>query len=82
MGGFTGLASVGTMKRKLDPRILLALALLQAVAGTLTVRDVKNRPDELVRGPKLLWKLWGGTNLAGVAVYWLWGRKKPAELQA
>lgn len=68
------------MKRKLDPRIVLALALSQAVLGTLTVRDVKSRPADQVRGPKLLWQLWGGTNLAGVAAYWLWGRKKPAAL--
>lgn len=66
------------MKRKLDPRILLGLLGLQLILGSLTVRDIAKRPAEQVRGPKLLWRLWGGSNLAGVAAYWLFGRKKTA----
>ena len=65
-------------RRRADPRLLLALAVAQAVVGTLTVRDVNRRTDDEVRGPKLLWRLWGGTNMLGAALYWLLGRKRTA----
>jgi hypothetical protein len=56
--------------------VLVALTAAQAVVGTLTVRDISRRQPELVRGPKLFWKIWGGTNTLGSAVYWLFGRKR------
>lgn len=49
---------------------------VQAVIGTFTVRDISRRPPELVRGPKVFWIIWGGTNTLGSVVYWLFGRKK------
>jgi hypothetical protein len=58
--------------------VLVACTAIQAVVGTVTVRDVSRRSPELVRGPKLLWKLWGGSNTLGSAAYWLFGRKKQA----
>jgi len=58
--------------------VIGAAVAAQLVLGPLTVRDVSRRPREQVRGPKILWKLWGGTNLAGVAAYWLIGRKRSA----
>jgi hypothetical protein len=42
----------------------------------MTVRDIARRPATQVRGPKLLWKLWGGTNTLGAFVYWVFGRKR------
>jgi hypothetical protein len=54
------------------------MVVVQAVVGTLTVRDINRRPAEQVRGPKLLWKLWGGTNTFGALVYWLFGRRRTA----
>ena len=65
-------------KKKLDPRIVTGLVVAQAVIGTLTVRDISARPKEQVRGPKLLWKVWGGTNTLGSVLYWLFGRKRVA----
>ena len=65
--------------RKLDPRgraVVIALTAAQGVIGTLTVRDISKRPAERVRGPKLFWKIWGGTNAVGSAAYWLIGRRK------
>ena len=56
--------------------VFVALTALQAVVGTVTVRDISRRQPELVRGPKLFWKIWGGTNTLGSAVYWLFGRKR------
>ena len=63
-------------KKKIDPRVVVALVTAQAVAGPLTVRDISRREAEQVRGPRLLWKLWGGTNLLGAALYWTVGRKR------
>ena len=65
--------------RKLDPKgraVVIALTAVQAVIGTLTVRDISRRSPERIRGPKLFWKLWGGTNTLGSAAYWLVGRRK------
>lgn len=65
--------------KKLDKRgltALIALTAAQAVIGTVTVRDISRRPPERIRGPKLLWKLWGGSNTLGSAAYWLLGRRK------
>ena len=65
--------------RKLDPKgraVVIALTAVQAVIGTLTVRDISRRAPERIRGPKLFWKLWGGTNTLGSAAYWLVGRRK------
>ena len=65
--------------KKLDKRgltVVIALTAMQAVIGTLTVRDINRRPPEHIRGPKLLWRLWGGSNTLGAVVYWLLGRRK------
>jgi len=69
-------------KKKLDPRVVTGLLVAQAVVGTITVRDVAARPSDQVRGPKLLWKVWGGTNMLGSALYWLIGRKRPKAVEA
>lgn len=58
--------------------LVVALTAMQAVIGTITVRDIRRRPPELVRGPKPLWLVWGGTNTLGSAVYWLFARKRQA----
>jgi hypothetical protein len=63
-------------RKRPDPRVVIAAVAVQAVVGTLTVRDIARRPDDQVRGPKLLWKLWGGTNTLGALVYWVFGRKR------
>jgi hypothetical protein len=60
-----------------DPRVLVAMVVAQAVVGTLTVRDINGRANDEVRGPKMLWRLWGGSNMLGAAVYWLFGRRRP-----
>jgi len=67
------------MRMNKNSRAVLGAALAtQLVLGPLTVRDVSRRSSDQVRGPKILWKLWGGTNLAGVAAYWLIGRRRTA----
>ena len=64
--------------KRRDPRLLIAAVVVQAVVGTVTVRDISRRTDQEVRGPKLLWKLWAGSNTFGALVYWLFGRRRPA----
>ena len=60
-----------------SPLIVLAIVVpAQAVIGTITVRDISRRQSDLIRGPKLFWKIWGGSNTLGSAAYWLVGRKK------
>lgn len=56
--------------------VVIALTVVQVVVGTITVRDISRRQPELVRGPKLLWKLWGGSNTLGSAAYWFIGRRR------
>lgn len=56
--------------------LVIGLVAAQSVAGPLTLRDLSRRTPEQVRGPKWLWRIWGGTNLAGAAAYWLVGRRR------
>lgn len=56
-------------------RLGVPVLLVQGVIGTLTVRDLARRTAEQVRGPKWLWRLWGGTNMVGAATYWIVGRR-------
>lgn len=66
------------MAAKISPKLTVTAALFaaQAVAGPITLRDLSRRSDDEIRGPRLLWRLWAGTNLAGVATYWLVGRRR------
>lgn len=57
-------------------RVIASAVALQAVVGTLTVRDLKKRSRDQVRGPKALWYAWGGSNTLGAVVYWLIGRRR------
>jgi hypothetical protein len=63
-------------KKKVDPRVIATAVALQAVLGTLTVRDLRKRTRAQVRGPKALWYAWGGSNTMGAAAYWLIGRRR------
>jgi hypothetical protein len=59
-----------------DPRAIAALVIVQIFVGRFTMRDLSARTSDQVRGPKLLWRIWASTNLAGSATYWLVGRKR------
>ena len=67
-------------KKKANPKVVIPLMIAQAVIGTFTVRDISQRSDDEVRGPKLLWKIWGGTNMLGSALYWLFGRRPASHV--
>jgi len=63
------------MARKVPLKIIAGAVSAQSVIGALTVRDISRREKSEVRGPKLLWKIWGGTNTLGAALYWLVARR-------
>lgn len=63
-----------TLSKRSAP-VVVGLVAAQVVAGPVTLRDISRRSKDQIRGPRLLWKLWAGTNLAGVAAYWIIGRK-------
>jgi hypothetical protein len=58
-----------------DPRIVAAVVVVQAVSATLAYRDLAHRPDEAVRGPKLFWRMVVPLNLGNSIAYWLFGRR-------
>lgn len=50
----------------------------QAAVAPVILRDLQKRSDDEIRGPRMLWRLWGSTNLLGAALYWFVGRKPAA----
>jgi hypothetical protein len=72
-------------KKQLDRKIAARFAAVQLVIGFITLRDIKKRGKEGVRGPRILWKVWGSTNTLGSVMYWKFGRRKvelPAESES
>lgn len=63
-------------KKKVSRRVIGAAIGFQAVIGGITIRDINKRARDQVRGPRLLWKIWGGTNTLGSLAYWLFGRRR------
>ena len=64
-------------EQRMPTRWVLALvAVVHLTAVTLTWRDLRDRPDEKVRGPKSLWRMASALNTGGSAAYWLFGRRR------
>jgi hypothetical protein len=59
-------------------RIAVVAVVVHAIIVTLTLRDLRRRPAEAVRGPKLLWGIWAMLNTTGSLAYWIFGRRRPA----
>ena len=55
--------------------ILGAVVVAQTVSSALAWRDLKQRPDDRVRGHKNLWRAFITVNPGNSIVYWLAGRK-------
>ena len=65
--------------RDLSPqqkKIAVAAVILNAIIASFTWRDLRRRPAELVRGPKILWRVWASLNTTGSVAYWLVGRRR------
>lgn len=57
-------------------RLVTAAIATQSILGPLTLWDLAKRSDDQIRGPRLLWRLWGSTNVVGAVSYWVVGRKR------
>ncbi len=51
------------------------LAVVELAAKIAAARDIQRRPDDQVRGSKLLWRLALLVNTIGPLSYFLWGRR-------
>ena len=58
-------------------RVVVLALLVWAIVTPFTWRDLRRRPREAVRGPKLLWWI-SSANLGGSLAYWLFGRREVA----
>ncbi|MEO6511705.1 MAG: hypothetical protein ABIO16_11985 [Nocardioides sp.] len=64
--------------RRPDKRVVIAVVAVEAVSAALAYRDLMKRPDELVRGPKLMWRILMGVNPGNSIAYWMLGRRSTA----
>jgi hypothetical protein len=73
-------------RRALTPqqkKVVAVAVVLNAIIASFTWRDLRRRPASLVRGPKLLWRVWSTLNTTGSVAYWLVGRRRgPAGVDA
>ncbi len=58
--------------------VLVATGLFEAFAKVAMLRDLRRRPAEQIRGPKLLWGATALVNTAGLAqvAYFMIGRRR------
>ena len=66
----------GSMNRKPNKLLLVAIGVGHLAIATLTWRDIRNRPEDEIRGSKRVWRVLSAANSANSAVYWLFGRKR------
>jgi hypothetical protein len=56
-------------------RALVALGIVEVVLLVATQVDISRRPDELIRGPKKLWRVLAFVNIIGPVAYFVRGRR-------
>jgi len=64
--------------RKPPKEVVVAVVAVQAVSAAFAFRDLAQRDDGQVRGPKLLWRVLIGLNPGNSLAYWLLGRRREA----
>ncbi len=57
-------------------KIVVVAGVAEVAVTTWCLRDLKERPSALVRGPKLLWGPAMSIQPLGPIAYLLWGRKR------
>jgi hypothetical protein len=68
-----------TMSRWKPSRpVLVALVVLHIIVTAVTLRDLRQRSDAQVRGPRWFWRAFTPLQMGNSAVYWLVGRKNNA----
>lgn len=68
--------------RKLNPLLYLALIPVHILVTSLAWRDLKDRPDDQIRGSKKLWRIATASNISWSLAYLLIGRKSDASRDA
>jgi hypothetical protein len=68
--------------RKLNPIIYIVLIPAHIFVTSLAWRDLKDRPDDQIRGSKKLWRIATASNSAWSLAYLLFGRKREASNDA
>jgi hypothetical protein len=61
--------------RKPPKEVVVAVVAVQAVSAAFAFRDLARRPEDGVRGPKLLWRILIGINPGNSLAYWFFGRR-------
>jgi hypothetical protein len=56
--------------------ILVALAILHLIVTAITLRDLSQRQDAQVRGPRWFWRLFVPLQMGNSVLYWLVGRRR------
>lgn len=57
-------------------KVVVAAGIVEVAVTTWCLRDLKQRPAELVRGPKALWGPAMSVQPFGPIAYLVWGRKR------
>lgn len=57
-------------------KVVVAVGIAEMALTTWCARDLKGRPKELVRGPKLLWGPALSVQPFGPLAYLVWGRRR------
>jgi len=60
-------------------KIIAVALVIHLIMVTLTWRDLRNRPDAVVRGRKRFWRVAATMNTTGSVAYWLVGRRRLPE---
>lgn len=64
-------------RRKPNPYVLAAIAIVHVAVVALTWRDISARPAAQIRGTKRFWRVFSALNTGHAAAYWLIGRRRP-----
>ena len=56
-------------------QVLVALAILHILITAITLRDLSQRSDAQVRGPRWFWRVFTPLQMGNSVVYWLVGRR-------
>lgn len=57
-------------------RVVVAAGIVEVALTTWCLRDLKQRPATMVRGPKALWAPATSVQPVGPIAYLVWGRKR------
>jgi hypothetical protein len=59
--------------------LLVALVVLHIIVTAITLRDLSQRTDTQVRGPRQFWRVFTPLQMGNSALYWLVGRRRDTE---